>query len=107
MAMDDRNDLTADVRRFVLKYVNSVAELEALILLAGRPQSPWAVSELASRLYVDRETARSVLDALCHRGLVVAENDTYRYRPVSETLARGVDLVMRSYPRFLIEITHL
>jgi hypothetical protein len=95
------------VRSFVLKYVDSVAELEGLLLARSHAESGWDVGELAARLYIREAEAASVLHALHRRGLLSRDRDSYRYDPKPVAVRAEVDALAHAYPRFLIPITHL
>jgi hypothetical protein len=105
--MSDDAQLPDDVRAFVLKYIDSVAELEALLLTRSAAGQPWAVPELARRLYVTEAEAATVVRALHRRGLLSQDGDAFRYEPRHDELRRGVDGLAAAYPRFLIPLTKL
>ena len=100
-------DLPESVRRFVLQHIDSIAELEGLLLTRREPLVPWTATGLAGRLYVSTEAAAAVLDALHRRELLVAEGDRYRYEPASGEQRAAVDAVAELYSRSVIPITNL
>jgi hypothetical protein len=48
-------DVPEEVARFIHDHVDSVAELEALLLMRRERQAPWSAATLAERLYVEPE----------------------------------------------------
>jgi hypothetical protein len=94
------------VRAFVLKYVDSVAELEGLLLVRSSGAQMWDVSQLAARLYISEAEAGAVLHALHRRTLMARHGAAYQYAP-AEPLQAEVDALAEAYPRFLIPITNL
>ena len=61
--------IPAELRDFIAKSIDSVAQLEALLLLRANPETSWDVVQLARRLYVNEaEAARhpSVADFRSH-----------------------------------------
>jgi hypothetical protein len=104
--MTDNPGLPQAVADFVLRHLDSVAELEGLLLLRANPVA-WTPEALAERLYVDQRASSLVLTALHRRGLVSRGDDGFRYAPESESLRAAVDALAELYPRFLIQITHL
>jgi hypothetical protein len=100
-------ELPDTVRQFLLRFIDSVPQLEALLLMRGEADTSWDPRTLASRLYVDAETARQVLDMLNRRGLLALENDRFRYGPPDDELRRSIDELAAVYSRMLIPITHL
>ncbi|MFI0351268.1 IclR family transcriptional regulator [Actinomadura sp. 9N407] len=51
-----------------------------LVLLAFQRRSEWGVSELARELGLDKAVAHRLLSTLAHRGFVLADPQTRRYR---------------------------
>lgn len=95
------------VRAFILKYVDSVAELEALLLAHSAAAQVWDVAQFAGRLYISEREALGVLQALHRRGLLAREGDAFRYGPAQDALRADVDALAAAYPRFLIPISNL
>lgn len=99
--------IPADLREFILRYIDSVAHLEALLLLRASPETPWGTPVVAQRLYTTEKQAGEVLSQLCEDGLLVCENDLYRYgSPSAETVAM-IDRLAESYAKHLIPVTNL
>jgi hypothetical protein len=95
------------VRRFVNSRIDSVAELEGLLLVRSSPEQRWDARELAGRLYVREHEASVVLEALHRQTLMVRHGHAYYYRPASDTMHLDVEALAAAYPRFLIPITEL
>jgi hypothetical protein len=53
-----------DVAQFIIEKIDSVAQLEALLLLRDNPQQQWDVAAVAKRLYIDDEQPGKVLARL-------------------------------------------
>ena len=100
----------ADVREYIADNIDSVAELEALVLIRQDPQVEWSVSALAERLYIGLEQAGEVALKLCSLG-VTSENGrdpvTYQYRPARPGLDALVGEVVEAYSKYLIPVTNL
>lgn len=97
-----------NVRQFILKSIDSVAELEALLLLRANSQQKWNTNSVAKRLYINEQQALPLLSSLCGQGLVVLnENDEYAYQPVSADLTELVDSLAEIYARHLVPVTNL
>ena len=97
--MDD--PVPAALRAFLLEHIDSVAQLEALLLLrrAGKPLPTRAVS---AALYVPEPVASAELVTLQARGLLTAEADGWRF--VANPM---VDLLAETYARALIPVTNI
>lgn len=100
-----RETLPDTVRRFVIESLDSVAELEGLLLVRSSPARRWTATTLADRLYITDAQACRVLDALHRRAFMTRTGESFEYAPASETLRGDVDALAAAYPRFLIGIT--
>lgn len=101
------DSIPADVRAFILKYIGSIAKLEALLLLRRDPQGAWTASAAAQRLYVPSEAAAELLQQLRTEGFLVQNGDTYRYECRTVELQQGVDRLADVYAHQLIPVTNL
>jgi hypothetical protein len=102
--------LPADLGQFILETIDSVAEMEALLLLRGNPHHEWDVATVARRLYVDEKQAHAALTRLVEQNLLVAElaePPRYRYEPGSPELKTLVDRLAEVYSRHLVPVTNL
>jgi len=98
------------VAQFIVEKIDSVAELEALLLLRSSPEQRWTVETLARRLYIDVKQTAALLIDLCTQGFVVddaAEPSSYRYRPRSEELRELLDRVAEVHAKHLLALTEL
>jgi len=94
-------------RRFIAKHIDSIAALEALLLLRAAPHETWEISRVASRLYITEAETTQVLDRLCRDGLLVCNDRGYRYECKTNELQRAVDELSGLYARHLIPITNM
>jgi hypothetical protein len=99
--------LPTAVRRFVARCLDTVAELEALLLVRSSPDQRWDARELAARLYIRDPQAAAVLEGLHRHALMARHGEAFFYRPATDALHREVDALASAYPRFLIPITTL
>lgn len=102
--------ITEDVRRFLSANIASVPHLEALLLLAADAGHVWTAGEVASRLYLKEDLARSLLTDLCELGLVGCDSSVapgFVYAPATPEIARVVVAVHAAYRGQLIEMTRL
>jgi hypothetical protein len=98
------SELPEDIRQFLLHSIDSVAELEALLLMHAESESTWNAVALARRLYVDEGTAEKVIHALHNRAFVRKVRGGVRYDPGVVRRAQ-VQSLAAAYPRFLLAIT--
>lgn len=99
--------IPADLRDFILRYIDSVAHLEALLLLRAAPETAWEASLVAARLYTNAEQAGEVLAQLCDEHLLICENGLYRYGGQPPEHIAMIDRLAASYAKQLIPITNL
>jgi len=99
-------NVAADLRAFLARYIDTVAELEALLLLRNSPDQKWALKAIAERLYTSEAETAAALYRLCSDGMASFNDDLYQY-DCSPTLAPTVDRLAEAYRRQLIPITNL
>jgi hypothetical protein len=95
-----------DVREFAQKHIDSIAQLEALLLLRREVSVPWNDTTVARRLYIADHDAAEVLLALVARGFLKSDGKSYHYQCPPELdalVGRAADV----YARQLIPMTHL
>lgn len=96
-----------EIARFLAERIDSVAELEGLLLLRKDPELKWDVRALAGRLYITESETEELLSRLLENGLVAAEAREpvlYSYAPVSSDLSALVDRVIELYSRHLVPV---
>jgi len=100
-----------DIRRFVLDRIDSIAELEALLLLRNSPDTWWEDAAAAQRLYLGAEQGRAVLIRLEAAELLISQDDApgrrWRYRPQSGDLREMVDRLAYYYTKHLVPVSNL
>jgi hypothetical protein len=102
--------IPSDVQQFILKRIDSIAELEAMLLLSGHPEQAWRTPDVARRLYVNEQETATVLARLQGEGLVVVQPGdppTYRYQPITPELEEIARRVLDSYQKHLVPVTNL
>jgi hypothetical protein len=93
------------VRRLIIERIDSVSELEALLLLREEPTRSWTAEEAGQRLYVSTAVAGYILAVLTERGFFAKQGDGWVYAPVGADTAASVDQLAHAYTHSLIEIT--
>lgn len=98
------------VLQFVLDEIDSVPELEALLLLWQNRTAAWNVADIARRLYIVPDQAQAVLVDLSRKGMLAVDPerpDLYRYESTS---AERDELMARTeavYRRQIVRISTL
>ena len=87
--------------QFITDHVESVMQLEVLLLLAGQPGQAWSAADLAQQLRIDPAWVDGQLRAMVAKGLVVLVDGPpgpqFRYAPRTPELARAVDELAHAY----------
>lgn len=99
--------IPTDIRDFILRHIDSVAQLEALLLLRGNPNETWDIANVARRLYGNEQEIAELLTRLREDGLLAASNDVYRYESATPEQRDIVDRLAAIYSRHLIPITNM
>jgi hypothetical protein len=99
--------IPGDVRDFIIRYIDSVAQLEALLLLRGNPKEGWDVGKVAKRLYAAEQEIAEVLKRLHDDSLLSFEDGLYRYKSTPSELQDQVDRLAWVYSRHLIPVTNM
>jgi len=105
-----RNPVPESVREFIANNIDSVAELEALLLMRRDPQTGWSTTALAERLYIGEEQAGETAAKLRSLNLAAATGSDpveFQYRPSSPELDEAVGRVAEAYSQYLIPVTNL
>jgi hypothetical protein len=106
----NRDPIPNDVKQFILERIESVAHLEALLLLRSKPDAPWSCEAVANRLYIDRKQTAELLARLDADGFVTVageEDPVYRYQPATPHMQQMVDSLAEFYGKHLVPITNL
>jgi len=99
-----------DIAQFILKKIDSVAQMEALLLLRANSDQEWDAAAVAKRLYIEEPQASMTLARLLEGKLLIASADEprrYRYQPSAPELRPLVDRVAEIYSKQLVPVTNL
>ena len=97
--MPHEQDLPTGLRVFLHSCIESIAQVELLLLLRGSDR--WRTAgEIATELNLAAPAARAAVETLAARGLLevrVGHEIAYRYGPKSSDLAKYCDLLAQHY----------
>src|SRR5215203_1988836 len=100
-----------DIQQFIQDRIDSIGQLEALLLLRESPDTWWEETRLAERLYIPAKNCRQVTTGLHGAGLFMREEtekgERYRYRPANGDLREMVDRLAYYYTHHLVPISNL
>lgn len=87
------DDFPAAIRQFIAEHIQSLAQLEGLLLLRGSAERQWQAAEVAKALYTTADGCAAQLTHLARHGLVKATpppDVRFQYGPASDDLDRLV-----------------
>jgi hypothetical protein len=104
-----RADIPAAVLQFVLRRIDTVTELETLLIMSAEETREWSVEDVAARVYVAKPSAAAVLHALQTRRLITgdATGTRFRFSPAGEEERQTIVQTAIAYRIHLIPITTL
>jgi hypothetical protein len=97
--MSDRES-TDELRTFIHKHIDSVVELEVLLLLYQTAPAEWSAESVSASLRITESSAATVLETLTTRELlarVTMAQRSYRYEPCSPQLRSAVESLATAY----------
>jgi hypothetical protein len=102
-------DFPAELKQFIAQHVESLAQLEALLILRQDSQQRWKSPDLAQRLYITPDMCEGILANLSRQGFVERDGDGgYRYHPTSSEEDRVLaDLAIVYQQRRVAVITEI
>jgi hypothetical protein len=107
--MSPGNDVPTHVLRFLEENIDTVPQLETLLMMSETPGRSWSIADVALRNYVSEQRAADTVSALQRRGLVIADESPPRFRfdPATDEARALVAELARCYQRNLSRITEL
>ena len=105
-----RDIIPDDVARFLLEKIDSVAHMEALLLLRSSPAQGWSVDAVAKRLYINDQQSAELLTRLSRDGLVIetmGDFPEYQYRQGAPEMENLINRVVEIYSKHLVPVTNL
>ena len=102
------NGLPADVHQFLYQNIESVEQLEVLVLLLRRPDRGWSPDEVARELYGHPASIARRLAILLGQGLLrEIDPGCYQYAPRTAELHATVERVADTYQERRVAVVTL
>jgi hypothetical protein len=96
-----------DVREFIIRHIDSVSQLEALLILHAHPTENWEVGRIASRVYTSDRDVGALLERFAAEGFLTHEGNLYRYGVIDPAIDRTINELARCYASHLIPVTNM
>jgi hypothetical protein len=97
----------APVRRFIAGHIESVGQLEVLLLLRAAADKEWTTDEVARAVVTQPASAAGWLEQLRADGLLGRDDGRYRYTPPSAEVERAIDDLAESYAKYRVAVIGL
>lgn len=97
----------AAVERFIATHIESVEQLEVLLLLRGAADKDWTPREVARALVTNAESARNWLERMAAAGLLSTSDGSFRYAPPTAEVEQAVDGLAESYAKYRVTVIGL
>jgi hypothetical protein len=97
----------APVRRFIAGHIESVGQLEVLLLLRAAADKQWTTDEVARAVVTQPASAAGWLEQLRADGLLELSAERYRYDPPDGNVERAVDELAESYAKYRVAVIGL
>src|SRR5688572_2004864 len=91
-------EIPKDVLEFISRHIDSIEQLEVLMLARAAPRRGWTADEVAAELRISVASAARRLEALTASGLLAAAGAQHRYAPRDPALdaaAAGLEAAYR------------
>jgi hypothetical protein len=107
--IDSDNKIPTHVLQFLEANIDTVTQLETLLMMREEGDRRWLIADVASRNYTSEQRATETLNALLRRGLVSAEESPprFQFNPTKDEVRALVAELARCYQRNLLLVTEL
>ena len=98
------------VALFIIEQIDSVPQLEALLLLFNSRPKGWSIETMAKSLYVRGDMAARILDSLLQRKLIAVDShrpDVFFYASEDDYQNRLVEAVDAVYRKEVVRVSSL
>lgn len=108
--MADNAEISDDVRTMITQRIDSVVQLELLLLLQSHANRSWTPDEVARELRIDSTASQAQLVQLVARGLASrseADPNSFKYQPSNSALDATVAKLASEYAARRVSIISL
>ena len=98
------------VALFIIEQIDSVPQLEALLLLFNSRPKGWTIETMAKSLYVRSDMAARILDSLLQRKLIAVDShrpDVFFYASEDDYQNRLMEAVDAVYRKEVVRVSSL
>jgi hypothetical protein len=102
--------ISEEVRAFIAEHIQSVEQLEVLLLLHADPTKEWSAEAVSQEIRSDPVSVAHRLTDLYSRGLLTVKEGfrlLYRYSPHTKQMERTVTALAQAYTLHRIKVIDL
>jgi hypothetical protein len=102
-----KQPLSADVKNFIDAYIDSVEQLEILLLVRSASRLEWSARRVSEAIRTSEPSAAGHLANLAERGILMATSESpilYRYAPSSDSLDKAIANLSSAYAGFRFRV---
>lgn len=102
--------LSEEVKKFITEQINSLEQLEILLLLHSRREKEWTAQDVSHELRLSQTSVATRLADLQKKGLLVVKEASaplYRYAPQNPHVEPIVDSLVELYPDYRFTVINL
>lgn len=102
--------LSEEAKKFITEQINSLEQLEILLLLHERRDKEWTAQEVSHELRLSQSSVATRLADLQKQGLLAVEEASdplYRYDPQNPTIEATIDSLVQLYPNYRFTVINL
>lgn len=96
-----------DLQNFIVRHIDSIAQIEALLLLRRHAPEDWDVTSTARRLYISEQETSEILENLCEDGLLQCGAGVYHFAGRTPEVERLVGRLAEAYAENLVAVTNI
>lgn len=104
--MTDQN-IPPELHDFILGHIDSIAYLEALLLLHANPDQGWDSEKVSQRLYITPDQKMALLEALQDDGFIDMVAGEYRFTGGSVDQRKLIDQLATFYASHIVAVTNV
>ena len=98
-----------DIRRFLIQHVQSIAQLEMLLLVSASPDHGWTIKEVYRSLLSNEALVEKTLEDFTKNGLMrKLDTGAYQFAPPDETkaLVKSLSEIYRNRPAKVVQVIY-
>jgi nucleoside-diphosphate-sugar epimerase len=94
------NPIPLDLQIFIVRHIDSIAQIEALLLLRRHAPEKWDLASTSQRLYISEQETLEILENLCEEGI-------YHFACRTPETEQMVKRLAEAYAENLIAVTNI